>query len=202
MLVGTDLREAEKFLKISKQYARINDFEKAIKYCKQSIDLGNEEAEKYLPELCFNGAKFCEKQKHFKKAVEFCQKSIDLGNEEAKKYLPKLLKLQADEYSRGGLYYYRLNNYSQAIECYTQAIKINPNFYQAYNNRGKTYYNSGEYDRAIEDYTQAITINPRYENEKAYKNRGLCYQALGRNAEAAKDFAKAEDLKGIWDLLW
>ena len=49
------------------------------------------------------------------------------------------------------------------------ALKLNPNFYQAYNNRGSTYSDLKQYERAIQ-------LNPNY--ALAYNNRGLAYRKL------------------------
>jgi Flp pilus assembly protein TadD len=39
---------------------------------------------------------------------------------------------------------------------YNQAIQINPNDAEAYNNRGVIYYNLKDYAKALADYNQAI----------------------------------------------
>ena len=51
-----------------------------------------------------------------------------------------------------------------AIKHYTEAIKLKPDFTEAYNNRGNAYYHIGDYNRAIEDYDKAIEIQPDYAN--------------------------------------
>ena len=48
----------------------------------------------------------------------------------------------------------------RAIEDYDQAIRLNPNFAEAFYNRGVAYDGKGQPDRAIEDYDQAIRLNP------------------------------------------
>jgi len=63
-------------------------------------------------------------------------------------------RLSAEEYFGRG------NN--RAIVDYNRAIRINPNYADAYFNRGYAYGEKKDYDRAIEDYTQAIRINPNY----------------------------------------
>ena len=83
-----------------------------------------------------------------------------------------------------------------AIDDYTKAIELNPNYAEAYFNRGNVYsYRNNylkSYSQAIADYTQAINLNPNFAS--AYQGRGLCYKAIGRNSEAEKDFAKATEL--------
>ena len=49
-----------------------------------------------------------------------------------------------------------------------------------------------KYDLAIDDFNKAIERNPNF--ALAYNNRGIAYKALGKDAEAEKDFAKAREL--------
>ena len=46
-----------------------------------------------------------------------------------------------------------------AIGDFTEAIRLNPNYAEVYNNRGSAYANENEYDNAIRDYTEAIRLN-------------------------------------------
>ena len=45
--------------------------------------------------------------------------------------------------------------YEKAIVDFSTAIQINPQFYQAYNNRALIYLRVGRYDAASNDYNQA-----------------------------------------------
>ncbi|MGK7873930.1 MAG: tetratricopeptide repeat protein [Xenococcaceae cyanobacterium] len=83
-------------------------------------------------------------------------------------------------------------DYKGAIEDYTQAIRINPNYADAYNNRGLARYQLGEYQAAIEDYTQAIRINPN--DADAYYSRGIARKNLGDKRRAISDFLQAAEL--------
>ena len=56
-----------------------------------------------------------------------------------------------------------------------EAIKLNPNFALAYNNRGNVKSKKGDLDGAMADYNQAIKLNPKlaypYEHRAAVKER-------------------------------
>ncbi len=65
-----------------------------------------------------------------------------------------------DAYYNRGLVYQNLEKYDEAIEDYTKAIHLDPDFALAYNNRGVVYHNLEKYDEAIEDYTEAIRLDP------------------------------------------
>ena len=64
-----------------------------------------------------------------------------------------------------------------AIEDYDEAIRLNPQYADAYNKRGIAYGDLGQYERAIEDWDEAIRLDPQYGN--AYYNRGIAYGYLG-----------------------
>ena len=82
--------------------------------------------------------------------------------------------------------------FDKAIADYTEAIRLDPKFAQAYNNRGGTYYGKGEFDKAIADFSEAIRLNPKYAH--AYYNRGLVYSKQGENRKADEEFARAKEL--------
>ena len=125
----------------------------------------------------------------------------------------------------GGNIYYdsalekaKLEDCRGAIEDFTKAIELNPNFSEAYFNRGlskaslakrKRLNSNGTEDAsydsalekakledcrgAIEDFTKAIELNPNY--SEAYYNRGFSKNELKDKKGARLDWAKAKELK-------
>jgi tetratricopeptide (TPR) repeat protein len=53
-------------------------------------------------------------------------------------------------------------NCKQAIEAYTDAIELNPDYAEAYNNRAYTYMRMQNYAPALMDLDQALRIRPDY----------------------------------------
>ena len=82
--------------------------------------------------------------------------------------------------------------YDKAVGHYTEAIDLNPEYVDAYNNRGVAYRNKGEIDAAIQDYNKAIDLNS--ELAEAYNNRGNAYVNKGEIDAAIQDYNKAIDL--------
>ena len=57
-----------------------------------------------------------------------------------------------------------------AIDSYKQAIKIKPDYADAYYNMGNALKDTGDFNAAIDSYKQAIKIKPDY--AEAYNNMG------------------------------
>jgi len=91
-------------------------------------------------------------------------------------------------YNRGSAKY-KLKDYQGAIDEYTEAININPNYNVAYNDRGFVKYKLKDYQGAIDDYTQAIRIAPNY--ALAYYNRGNAKYKLQDYQGAVDDYTEA-----------
>lgn len=82
-------------------------------------------------------------------------------------------------------------NFAEAAEDMTLAIKLFPQGPFFFHQRGSCYFNSKEYEKAAADFTEAIKREPT--NGTHYLHRGYCLQAMGKNEEAAADFEKAKE---------
>ena len=92
---------------------------------------------------------------------------------------------------RGKAYTHK-ESYEEAIECYTEAIKLKPNYTMAYYDRGNAYNRIGEYNLAIEDYTKAIELMPNFPG--AYAQRGHIHEEINKHDIAVEDYTKAIEL--------
>ncbi len=70
-----------------------------------------------------------------------------------------------------GIAHMGLKNYSKAIACYQNALKIKPNFAEAHNNLGAALKALGRYDEAITSYQNALQLKPDY--PEAHNNLGI-----------------------------
>lgn len=79
-------------------------------------------------------------------------------------------------------------NYDKAIADFTEAIRLIPEYTDAYVGRGLTWGNKKQYDKAIADFSKAIGLNPR--NAAAFYGRGVAYSKKGDYDKAIADFTE------------
>ncbi len=99
-------------------------------------------------------------------------------------------ELTAQEWFEKG---YKSTDSDEKNHCYTEAIRLKPDFADAYTNRGVAHYNKGDLDGAIKDYNEAIHLKP--DNANAYNNRGAARKVKGDLDGAIKDYNEAIRLK-------
>ncbi len=75
---------------------------------------------------------------------------------------------------------------------FNEAIRLNPNDAEAYNNRGAVRLQQGDIEGAIADYNEAIRLNPSYAD--AYYNLAKARSDQGDIQGAINDFQKASEL--------
>jgi tetratricopeptide (TPR) repeat protein len=80
----------------------------------------------------------------------------------------------------------KLGEADRAIDDYSEAIRLDPKYVVALNNRCAVYNAKHEYDRAIHDCEQALQLNPNYAN--AYLGRANALRNKGAYDQAIKDY--------------
>jgi lipoprotein NlpI len=85
---------------------------------------------------------------------------------------------------------------------YNEAIRIDPEYVLAFNNRGNVYRGKGDVARAIADFDTAIRLDPK--EFVTYYNRGLARLFSGALPGARADFeqARALDPNNAFAALW
>lgn len=85
-------------------------------------------------------------------------------------------------YHNRGLAFRSLGMRKNAIEDYSKAIQINPEYAHAYSDRGASLLELGRYDEALIDFDKAISLKP--DLLLAYAGRMYVLQALHRDQES------------------
>jgi len=118
------------------------------------------------------------------------------AHQEAVETFGKLLaqnpsKLKGEAYYYQGKAFIDLENYSSAVEAFTNALKYkpDPNWQNwSYALRGKAYRGLEEYEKALADYRACNAIEPVSSEYTTYYV-ALCLQQLGRYEEAVEAWA-------------
>ena len=82
-----------------------------------------------------------------------------------------------------------LGRYEEALASYDQALKLQPDYLEAWHNRGNVLLNLGRYEEALASYDQALKIQP--DAHEAWHNRGNALLNLGKYEEALASFDQA-----------
>ncbi|XP_034870428.1 small glutamine-rich tetratricopeptide repeat-containing protein beta isoform X1 [Mirounga angustirostris] len=102
-----------------------------------------------------------------------------------------LKRTERDE-DKEGNNHMKEENFAAAVDCYTQAIELDPNNAVYYCNRAAAQSKLGHYTDAIKDCEKAIAIDSKY--SKAYGRMGLALTAINKFEEAVTSYQKALDL--------
>ena len=95
---------------------------------------------------------------------------------------------EATQHNAAGLTKARNRDFDGAIAEYSEAIRLDPTFAEAFRNRGLAERNKGDVDDALRDLSQAIALNPRY--AAALYDRGLVYFRKREFDRAIEDYSR------------
>jgi tetratricopeptide (TPR) repeat protein len=137
---------------------------------------GNKEANK----LARDGTEALKNQ-DWDKAVELFRKATNLDH----KYAPNL----AVAYQQRGYAFAHNQSYQEAIQDYTEALKLKSNEPGIYEQRAAVEMKMQDYDKALADYSEAIKLKP---NEvRYYLYRGYIYEVKEDIKNSLADTEKA-----------
>lgn len=80
-------------------------------------------------------------------------------------------------------------DFDRAIADYSETIRLDPNFAEAYAHRGFGWAVKGNFDQAFTDFDNAIRIDPK--SVISYRHRGIWRRQRGDNDRAILDFDQA-----------
>jgi len=89
--------------------------------------------------------------------------------------------------------YAATKSYPEAIEYYSAALAMDPNYSEYYNDRGNVLLHLGRLEEARADYLKAIELSPPY--FEVFTNLGQCYRRMGDMAEAIQSYSRVLDLE-------
>ena len=83
-------------------------------------------------------------------------------------------------------------DFSKAIAEFSQAIRLKPDYVDAYHVRSLAYLITGSHARALEDLDEAIRLKTKI--ALSYMLRGMAWEHLGKKDQAEADMEKASEL--------
>lgn len=89
-----------------------------------------------------------------------------------------------------GLAFEAINDFESAMRDYNLAIRLNPNYAEAYGNRGGLHRRNNHHDDAIADFDMALRNghpHPKY----VFAWQGMAQESLGRRREAMDSYRRA-----------
>jgi tetratricopeptide (TPR) repeat protein len=87
-----------------------------------------------------------------------------------------------------------------AIRCFELALRIDPNYVDAWVEKGYSHFHLGEYSVAISSYNRAIEID--VENASAWNLKGLAYYKMKNYERAIESCEKAVDINPNDGMAW
>ncbi|MCX6159129.1 MAG: tetratricopeptide repeat protein [Ignavibacteriae bacterium] len=164
---------APSYFQIGLCYLRLNDNSEACKYFRKAKILGSNEAAQYISSNCgsnskdqgiadsyFNQGIENYNRDYYREAITFFKKAI--------KYNPDM----NEAYFYEGYCYEKLNEYNDAVNCYTIAITYCDSA-KYYFRRGISYHYLKQTELKIKDYKKVVEINPNH--YLAFDNLGWSY---------------------------
>ncbi|MEO1428204.1 MAG: tetratricopeptide repeat protein [Cyanobacteria bacterium J06633_8] len=135
--------KVKSLIKIALQKHNSGQFEAAISYYQQILEISPDIAEVYV-----SLADAMDKRGNISAAIESYQQAIKLKPE------------YHEAYCNLGNLFKKTSKIVAAIDCYQKAIKIQPNFVEPYCNLGNVFKKQGSLETAIEYYHKALEIKP------------------------------------------
>lgn len=106
----------------------------------------------------------------------------------------------AQEWLEKGIALGRLGKHEEALDAFSKAIEIDPQFASAWNDKGVTFGRLGRHEEGLDVFSKAIEINPQYAG--AWYNKGVALYELGRHQEALDAYNKAIEIDPQYADAW
>jgi tetratricopeptide (TPR) repeat protein len=84
---------------------------------------------------------------------------------------------------------YAATDMGEKLRAYNEAIRLKPDYIEAFNVRGFARFRNGDREGALQDYGEAIRLKPDY--SEAFNNRGIVRRSKGDLEGAMKDYTDA-----------
>lgn len=166
---------------IRRKLGIINKLKEENRLFKKRLHEQQKNLEKYAHEYYLMGNECITQAHDSQAALANYNKAIELN--------PK----HVDAWVRKGVTLYNLKDYYEASICLNEAVRLSPVSFKAIYNRGKNRLALKDLEGAFGDFDRAISLKP--EHPKSHELMGDVYMQMGREEEAALQWAIAERLR-------
>jgi len=195
-----DTSRANTLNTLSRQYSNIGDYELALNYAQQAVQLSKKLLyEKGIGTAYINIGTVYWNKSSFEKALTVFMDALKIwqtiGNKQG----------MANSYNNIGLVYWNLGNYEMAVNNLLKSLKIweeieNKNgIGMVYLNIGNIYLNQGYNDKALEFYYKSLKINTEIGNKNFIatnlNNIGIIFERQGNLEKALENQLKALEIR-------
>ncbi len=174
---------------------------------KNSSNNSDYESAKYFFETGlyqFEIGNYLQAEQYFRKSLTFVDNRLStitnliatllkLGkNKEAKKFIDIGIEINKNDevlLLNQGIYNIKVNDLYSALSSFQDALKVNPEYYEAHLNIGSIYVMLNNQTDALACYDKALAVNPNFID--ALYNRANVFLSLGKNQQAIKDLNNA-----------
>jgi len=132
-------------------------------------------------------------EKKYSEAILFLNEALSINSEDKRTLrLKNLIRGKAEDFCEEGIKLAKNGNNEKAFECIDKALKINPQYAEAWNAKGRILEVQENYEEAIKAYDEAIKFEPGY--WKPYFNKGNVLVIQENLDEAINMYDKAIEL--------
>ena len=96
-------------------------------------------------------------------------------------------------YCERGIASYKKREYDKAIEDFSKAIELNPEFPEVYATRALAYFHTDKFECAIQDYDRVLELKPKF--TEVYAARGVMWLHVREWENAKLDLTFARNLR-------
>ena len=108
------------------------------------------------------------------------------------------IEKSAEDWKKDGNKAFTAKKYEEAVRCYSESIKLNPNDHSYYSNRATSYYNLNQFLKCISDCQACVNIKKNF--TKALRRKALaCHQIL-RFSQAVSTLKQALEFEKTLDI--